>query len=161
MTSTAGAKFIKVTMGLILVMAGSLFVRELWHSYQRAEETRSWTAVEAVIISSALITDRPTPHSPLYYRADLRYRYTLQGKTQEGSRIRRVEGPSSSRDKANDQLKRYPAGKVVTCYVNPVQVDFAILEHSTKAALYSIWFPALFVVGGMGIIWSTLRPRKP
>lgn len=157
MTSTTGAKLIKVLMGLFLVVAGSIFVGVLWNSYQRAEETRHWTPAEAVIISSVLITDRPTPHSPLYYTADLRYRYTLEGKTWEGTHIQRVEGPSSSRDKADAKVKKYPAGKVVTCYVNPVRKDVAVLEHSTRAALYSLWFPCLFVVGGVGIIWGTLR----
>lgn len=157
MTSTVGAKCIKVSMGLLLVVAGSIFVGVLWNSYQRAEETRHWTPVDAVIIASVLITDRPTPHSPLYYRADLKYRYTLEGKTWEGTHIQRVEGPSSNRDKANDRVKKYPVGKVVTCYVNPAKRGMAVLEHSTRAALYSLWFPGLFVIGGAGMIWSALR----
>ncbi|CAN5895216.1 hypothetical protein BH11VER1_BH11VER1_01980 [soil metagenome] len=159
MTSTFGAKFIKVLMGLFLAVAGSIFVWVLWHSYQRAEETRHWTPVDAVIISSVLITDRPTPHSPLYYKADLKYRYTLEGKTWEGTHIQRVEGPSSSRDKADERVKKYPAGKVVPCYVNPAQREMAVLEHSTRAALYSLWFPLLFVVGGLGMIWGALRRK--
>lgn len=160
MTSTTGAKLIKVMMGLFLAVAGSIFVGVLWHSYQRAEETRHWTQADAVIISSVLITDRPTPHSPLSYLADVRYRYTVHGKTHEGTHIQRVEGPSTSPDKANDRVKKYPAGKVIPCYVNPAQEDFAILEHSTRAALYSIWFPMLFMIGGIGMIWSALRQRS-
>lgn len=159
MTSTPGASLIKVLMGLFLVVAGGIFVGVLWHSYQRAEETRHWTPVDAVIISSVLITDRPTPHSPLYYRADLKYRYTLQGKTWEGTHIQRVEGPSSNRDNANERVKKYPVGKVVPCYVNPAAPEHAVLEHSTRAALYSLWFPLLFVIGGLGMIWGSLRRR--
>jgi hypothetical protein len=36
-------------------------------------------------------------------------------------------------------------------FVNPAEPDFAVLKPDTKATGYSIWFPLLFVVGGLGI----------
>jgi hypothetical protein len=116
--------------------------------------------VEAVIVTSQLITDRPTPHSPLSYKAEVHYRYTYQGTPYTGTRIERVEGPSNKMDKPKSRVAAYPVGSVVTCYVNPQDPGFAILRHSTLAALYSIWFPLLFVVGGAGMIFSIFR-RPP
>jgi hypothetical protein len=47
------------------------------------------------------------------------------------------------------------------CYVNPSDPTIAILKHGTRAALYSIWFPLLFVVGGLGIAWTAIRRKAP
>jgi hypothetical protein len=131
----------------------------LWKSWQKAEETRSWKPVEAVVVSSQVLTDRPTPHSPLKYTADVHYRYTFEGKAFTGTRIRRVDGPSSHKQKAEAAVAEHRAGKTVTCYVNPAQPDFAILEHDSRAALFSIWFPVLFIVGGAGMVVSALRAK--
>jgi hypothetical protein len=147
----------KGMLGLALVVMGAAFTFVLWRSWQRAEETRSWTPVEAVVISSQVLTERPTPHSPPKFTADVRYRYTHDGRTFTGTRIRRVDGPSSHKAQAEAVVAENRAGRAVTCFVNPSQPDFAILEHSSRAALYSIWFPLLFVAGGAGMVWAALR----
>ena len=36
----------------------------------------------------------------------------------------------------------------------------AVLKKDTKAALFSIWFPCLFIVGGAGMILSALFRRN-
>jgi hypothetical protein len=38
-----------------------------------------------------------------------------------------------------------------TCRVDPANPDFAVLKPDSLAPGYSIWFPALFVIGGPGI----------
>jgi hypothetical protein len=73
--------------------------------------------------------------------------------------VKRVEGRSSHKEGTEERLEQYPVGKEVTAYVNPADPEFAILEHSSKAALYSIWFPCLFMVGGVGMIISALRKK--
>jgi hypothetical protein len=159
MTSTRGATLLKVIMGLTLIVMGSVATLYLWGSWKRAEETRTWKPVEAIVIASQVLTDRPSPHSPLKFTADVHYRYTVDGKTHTSTRIKRVDGPSSHKNKTEEVVARYPLGKPVTCYVNPAQPDFAILEHDSRAALYSIWFPLLFVAGGAGMVVSALRGK--
>jgi hypothetical protein len=159
MISTPGARLLKVLIGTAIMAMGLLFTALLWRSYQLAEETRRWTPVPALVINSEMISERATPHSPMSYRADIRYRYTLDGKTHTGTRVKRVDGPSSSPGKANDRLESYPLGKSITCFADPAKPDFAILEHATRAGLYSLWFPLLFVAGGAGIVVSALRRR--
>jgi hypothetical protein len=160
MTSTRGATVLKVIMGLTLIVMGSVATLYLWGSWKRAEETRTWKPVEAIIIASQVLTDRPSPHSPLKFTPDVHYRYTFEGETHTSTRIKRVDGPSSHKSKAEEVIARYPPGKPVNCFVNPAHPTFAILEHDTRAALYSIWFPLLFVAGGTGMVVSALR-RKP
>lgn len=148
-------------LGLAFIAMGSVFTFVLWQSWRKAEETRAWTPVEALVISSQVLTDRPTPHSPLKYTAEVHYRYTYSGQTYASRRIKRVDGPSSHKDKAEAVVGEHAPGSIVTCYVNPAHPDFAILVQGTRAALYSIWFPLLFVVGGAGMLWSAIRRPPP
>lgn len=148
-------------MGLFLAAAGILFVWVLWTAWQRAEETRSWTPIPCLIVSSRLSQERPTPNSNPAFRAEVRYSYTYAGKVMTGTHIKRVDSASQHEDVAKKKLEAYPVGSELTCYVNPKQPDQAILKHDTRAALYSIWFPGLFVVGGLGMAWNALkRPAR-
>lgn len=133
----------------------------LWLSYQRAEETRHWPSVPGIIVLAQVLSERPSPNSPVFHRAEIRYRYDFAGKSYTGSHVKRVEGPSAERGKADAIVKKYTPGMAVTCFVKPEDASFAVLEHSSRAGLYSIWFPFLFVAGGAGIAWSAFREKKP
>ncbi|MEM1444175.1 MAG: hypothetical protein AAGF67_17645, partial [Verrucomicrobiota bacterium] len=61
--------------------------------------------------------------------------------------------------KLKKHIERYQPDTNLVCYVDPKNPDFAVLKKDTKAALYSIWFPGLFVVGGAGMILTALVRR--
>jgi hypothetical protein len=44
--------------------------------------------------------------------------------------------------------------------VNPGNPSEAVLEHATKAAFYTLWFPLLFAAGGTGMLFAAVR-RTP
>jgi len=146
-------------MGLFLAFAGIVFTWVLWTAWQRAEETRRWVPLPSRIVSSRLTQELPTPNSNPAYRAEVRYSYIFDGKSQLGSNIKRVNSPSQHEDVARKKLESYPVGAEQTCFVNPLKPEQAVLKHDTRAALYSIWFPGLFVIGGLGMAWNALRPR--
>lgn len=157
-TSAAGRAWL-AAMGLAIACAGVIFTAVLWRSYQRAMETRAWREAPCEITSSLVLSERPTPHSPMAYRAAVHYRYALGGKAFTGSRVRRVEGPTPHREKAEAIVAAFPPGSTRTCFVNPARPEEAILEHASKAALYALWFPLLFVVGGGVMTWRALVAR--
>ena len=159
MQSSTGARVLKIILGSTFIVMGSAFTYFLWLSYQRAETTRRWEPTEALVVTSQVLTEHATPHSPISYRANVRYRYTFEGKAFNSTRIRRVDGPTSSRAKAEGLIEEHPVGQMVTCYVNQAQPDFAILEHESRAGLYSIWFPILFVLGGLGMVRSAIKKQ--
>ncbi len=146
-------------MGLFLALAGLLFTWVLWRAYTRAEETRSWIATPCVIVGSAVRGERPTPNSNMAYRADIRYVYEFDNQSRTGSRVKRVDGATAHEERARALAADHPAGRQTVCYVNPQDPGEAILKHATRAALYSIWFPLLFVVGGLGMAWNALRGK--
>lgn len=146
-------------MGLFLAAAGLLFTWVLWTSWQRAEETRRWVPTPCRIISSQVVSERPTPHSNLAHQAEVRYAFTFEGKSLTGTHIKRVDSVSQHEENARKKLEEYPVGLETNCYVNPAQPQQTVLVHDSRAALYSIWFPLLFVFGGLGMAWNAMRRR--
>lgn len=144
-------------MGLFLTLAGLLFLWVLYTAWQRAEETRRWTPLPCLIVSSRLSQERPTPNSNTAFRAEVRYIYQFGGREMTGTHIKRVDSPSQHEEVARKKLENYPVGSKLTCFVNPQQPTQTVLKHDTRAALYSLWFPGLFVVGGLGMLWNALR----
>lgn len=144
-------------MGLFLALVGLLFTVVLWRSYQRAMETRAWIETPCRVVSSVVLSEHPTPHSPMAYRLGLQYEYEFKGERHIGIKVKRVEGESPHKDTIEALAEEYPGGKKTTCFVNPSQPSEAILQHATKAALYTIWFPLLFVFGGGMMAWRALR----
>lgn len=147
-------------MGIALALAGAVFTVVLWKAWQRAEETRSWPPVPCTILSSQIKAEQPTPNSPVKHRVIVRYAYKVKGQPFTSERILRVDGPKSSRDDAEELREQFAPNSKTTCFVNPADPAFAILQHDTRAALYSIWFPLLFVVGGLRMAWAALRAQK-
>ncbi|OYW73865.1 MAG: hypothetical protein B7Z37_19955 [Verrucomicrobia bacterium 12-59-8] len=148
-------------MGLFLIMAGSFFAWRMWLSYEKAQITRHWSQVPCRILSSRLVSERPTPHSDPAHRVEVRYEYEFNGVKRSSTRIRQVESaPTLHLDVARQKQQNYPTGSTQTCFVNPAAPDEAVLQHGSRAALYSIWFPLLFVLGGFGMLRGVLR-RTP
>lgn len=148
---------LQTALGLGLIVPGAAFTVFLWISYVRAQETRRWTPTACLILDSRVVSERPSPHSPTVHRASIRYRYAFDDVTRTGDHILRVDGPTSDREKAERFCAKYPVGRETECFVNPLDPDSAVLEHTTKAGLYTIWFPLLFIAGGAGVVWSAWR----
>jgi two-component system nitrate/nitrite sensor histidine kinase NarX len=57
--------------------------------------------------------------------------------------------------------QQFPPGTRQVCRVNPADPADSVLLPGTRAALYSIWFPLLFVAGGVGMLVGIARRRNP
>jgi len=143
-------------LGLGIALIGAFFCWALFRGYLKAKETRSWKPVAAIILKSAVREVRPFPEARISYEHDLLYRYDFGGTTRQGSRVKRIEGGSPNRQRIEQRIKSYPVGDQTTCFVNPADGDDVILKHATLAPLYTMWFPGLFVIGGVGIAAGSL-----
>ena len=151
-----------IFLGVLIAAIGGYFVFALYAGAQRAKQTRSWVETPCMIVKSQVDEGRPTPNSPVQYLAVVEYEYHFGGTTRRGNRIKRVEGPTSHRRRAEGKVADYPAGSPAVCWVDPHAPGEVILQHDSMAPLYSIWFPGLFVVGGLGIAVGAVRnARKP
>lgn len=145
-------------MGVSLILAGSFFAWRMWLSYEKAQVTRRWAEVPCRIVSSRVVSERPTPNSAPAHRVVLRYEYAFNGAPHSSTKIRQVEAaPSQHLEDVRQKQLGYPPGAQQRCFVNPQAPDEAVLEHASRAALYSIWFPLLFVAGGVGMLRGVLR----
>ncbi len=136
-------------------MLGGVFVWLMGRSFLRAREMRAWPEVACVILSSEVVEWRHDDNSPPQFRPELSFGYTWKGEARTGDHLTLRGSPwSSNRGLAEARTAEYPVGMTTTCHVDPAATGFAVLKTDSLAPGYSIWFPALFVIGGLGI---TLR----
>ena len=147
-----GSTVFLILLGLVIAAIGGLFTFLMWKSYGRAVEQRSWPQVDALILSSEVEEWKHDEFSPMEYRLKILYGYEWDGEAKTGERYDfRGNANYNKRDKIEAMVEKLPAGTKTKAYVNPEDPDFAMLKPDSKAAGYSIWFPMLFVVGGLGV----------
>ena len=144
-------------MGLFLIAVGSLFIWYLWAFYQKSSRMDNWVETPCVIEKSEIDSSGLTQHYGTKYQLVTLYRYEFEGKEYHGTKFQRIQPASSQKDKIEKKRVLVPEGISTVCFVDPESPDSAVLQKDTKASIYSIWFPGLFVFGGVGMIVSALR----
>lgn len=153
-----GASIYLMFIGLAVALMGAVFVMLLWNSYQAAKKTRAWTEVEASVIESAVAERRFSKETAKEYSLKLLFDYQFDGESFVGEHLKRRENPwYRNKAKIEALVEKYPSGMQTVAFVNPENPKEAVLAHDTKAGGYSIWFPGLFVVGGLGCMLRGLR----
>lgn len=151
--NSRGASIYLMFIGLAVAAMGVFFVGALWNSYQAAKETRAWTEVDAMVVESGVLERRFSKETAKEYSLKLLFEYQLEGKSHMGYQLKKRKNPWYRNEAKIDKLvELYPAGMQTKAFVNPVDHGEAVLAHETKAGGYSIWFPGLFVVGGLGCL---------
>jgi hypothetical protein len=159
-TNAAGRWYLAI-LGLSLAMIGGLFVWLMGRSFLRAREMRAWPEVACVILSSEIEERKHDENSPPEFRHDLSFGYEWKGTPHTGDHLTLRGSPwSSNRSLIEQRVAELPVGKSAICHVNPASPDSAVLKTDSLAPGYSIWFPALFVVGGLGITFRAMSAGK-
>ncbi len=157
--SKVGARVFQGAIGLSLVLIGGLFVWLMARSYLRAREMRSWPEVSCQILVSEIEQRRHDPQSPVEFRAVVNFGYEWQGKSQAGDHLTLRGSPWTSKlELAEQRVAEFPVGTTTQCRVNPANPSMAVLKPDSLAPGYSIWFPGLFLVAGIGITIRAIRP---
>lgn len=160
-TGNAGRWFLAV-LGLTLALIGGIFVWLMGRSFLRAYEMRGWPEVECVILSSEMEDRRHDEYSATEYRQVLNFGYEWDGQPRTGNKVTLRGSPWTSKpDVVEKRSSEWPVGKTTTCRVNPKDPSLAVLKPDSLAPGYSIWFPSLFVVGGLVIAARALMHRMP
>lgn len=162
-TNAAGRWFL-IVLGMVLAMLGGVFVWLMARSFQRAWEMRAWPKIPCVILVSEVAEFKHDEISGMEFRQLLNYGYEWQGVAHTSNHLTWRDNPSSSsRELVESRVAEFPVGKSTVCHVDPANPAFAILKPDSLAPGYAIWFPGLFVIGGLGIVWraATNRPSRP
>jgi hypothetical protein len=156
----AGRWFLTL-LGLSLALIGGLFVWLMGRSFLRAYEMRGWPEVECVILSSRMEDRRHDEFSAMEYRQVVNYGYVWKGEPRTGDKVTLRGSPWSSKpDVVEKRSSEWPIGMKTTCRVNPKDPSLAVLKPDSLAPGYSIWFPSLFVIGGLVISARALKSRS-
>jgi len=157
-SQSAAGRWFLFAVGISTALLGALFVWLMARSWLRAKEMHAWPEVPCTILSSTLVERQHDPQSPVEYRLDLLYGYQSEGENRSGNRISLRGNPwTTKRQLAEKRADEYPPGLQTTCRVDPADPDFAVLKPDSLAPGYSIWFPALFVIGGVVIAIKAAR----
>jgi hypothetical protein len=160
-SSPVAGRWYLAFLGLILVLIGAVFFWLMWRSYDRAREMHEWPEVPCVILNSE-VEPRPIDfRGPPEFRVKILFGYEYGGLRRTSERITWRGSPWSAKYSMVEQrVKSFPIGMETTCRVDPQNPEVAVLEPDTKAAGYSIWFPLLFIVAGLGITLGAMFPRR-
>lgn len=158
--NTAGRWYLAF-LGLSIALIGGLFIWLMGRSFLRAREMKAWPEVACVILSSEVEERKHDENSPAEFRHGLSFGYEWKGTPYTGDHLTLRGSPwSSNRALIEQRVSELPAGKTAICHVNPKNPDSAVLKTDSLAPGYSIWFPALFVVGGLGITFRAMIAGK-
>jgi hypothetical protein len=154
------AKLFLCLIGVMLMLAGGVFEWLMFRSYLHAKATRDWPQVEAVVLRS-VIDERQIKGSPPEFRLNILYGYRFGNEDLTADQISPRGAKWTKDDSSVKQLAdEYSAGTFHTAWVKPDQSGVAILKHDTKAAGYTLWFPALIMIGGGGMILGAFKKPK-
>ncbi len=157
-SGSRGGRWFFAGMGIFLALVGVLFIFLLGRSFLRAWDMRSWPEVKCVVLASEVEERRHDEFSPMEFRQLLIYGYEFNGEARTGTHLTLRNNPwSSNRELVEQRAAQMPVGQQTTCRVNPASPDFSVLEPDSLAPGYTIWFPGLFVVGGIGVFVRALR----
>ena len=132
----------------------------LWATYQKAKLTDSWERVPCEIFASMIDRSGKSQHGMTKYELKVSYRYEYGGESRVSNRVKRLAITSLSEKEVEEKAEPYQVGMEMTCLVNPADPSQAVLKPDSKAALYTIWFPGIFVVGGVGIVIAGVVGRR-
>ena len=130
--------------------------------------SKTWHETQAVVTQSDFRSERRSKGgkgggSYTVYIADITYTYKYKGKDHYSSRRTFFKQEFSHPAGAKEELRKYPRGKKISCFVDPAKPDQAVLLRQfdlwyvVKGALFSLVFIG---VGVSFLLVKLLRSRK-
>ena len=153
----AGSLYL-VLVGLSLCAAGVTFVALMWRSFDRASEQRDWTELQCTVLESRVDQRQIGSDVEVEYGFFVVYGYSYEGIPFTSERYSLRGSPwSSSKDRAQRRVNKFPVGSTISCFVDPADPASSVLKMDSKAPGYSLWFPSIFIIGGIGMILGAIR----
>ncbi len=158
--SQAGAWYL-TAVGLSLCLIAGIFLWLMGRSYLRAREMTTWPQVPCLILRSEVAERRIGETVAPDYRFAVLFGYQYEGKDYESDRWSlRGSMPRQDPTQAEKLVEEFPMGSQQRCWVNPRQPEIALLKLDSRAAGYSLWFPGLFFLGGVGMMIGAWKRSK-
>lgn len=144
---------------LIFVIIGWLLARYALKMTAKARQSRLWPSTDGEIEHAATLyqTSRsPSGGLSATYKADIAYRYQVNGKDYSSSAITLLD-VSSTAGRAQSIVDRYPDKSKVQVFYNPDDPSDAVLEPGSSTGLVCLYVvSAMFSIGGLFFLVMSL-----
>lgn len=128
----------------------------------KAQQSLSWPSTEGVISHSAVLREMQETSGSTRaatYKADVAYRYKVQGRDYSSERITLADY-SSTTGRAQGIVNRYPDSAAVTVYYNPDDPSDAVLERDAGSGIRLLYLVGgAFAAGGAFLLFMSLTGR--
>jgi hypothetical protein len=119
-------------LGKILLLAFVLVFGVLaWRAWEVKRASPSWPSVEGVMLVSQPRSANPNDAEPEHVRqdwfAEVRYRYTVNGVSHTGDRLRAFGRQHLMREDVLQELAPFPVGAKVKVYFDPARPERSVL----------------------------------
>jgi hypothetical protein len=152
--------------GLALVLFGAVFALVggllFWFlalaPFARVYEARSWERRTCTVEQSAVVShdgDEGTTYS-----VDMLYRWERGRGVERSSRYSFFGGSSSGYAAKAEVVRAHPPGADVTCWVDPVRRDEAVLVPGLTGMTFLALLPLVFLLAGVAMLVGGLRARR-
>lgn len=146
-----------ILFSVVFIIAGWLVYKHVTSPLtEEAKASDSWPSVMGVVISSGInesYSDNTKMYSP-----DVFYEYSVNDEPFTGSRIKSIDGSTSSYSSVINTIQKYQEGKNVSVYYNPEAPGISMLEPGAGFFTYLIKYaPLLFCLVGILILLKFLK----
>jgi Protein of unknown function (DUF3592) len=118
------------------ILAGFMFHWIVLRPGSRVIAARDWVGVPCRIASSDVVRVE-NAGTQTRYRADVRFRYSWNGRHYSSNRLEFMSGSTSRYPHQQESIvARYPRGSTATCYVNPARPHEAVLHRGFPSAMW-------------------------
>ena len=158
---------------LLFPFVGLFLVVEGINQLRLGSKSSHWPAAEGRIISSRIflsshreIGGGKSGARSTTYSVQVRYSYEVDDQTFEGSRLSYGEEGHSNRSEAQKVLARYPQGKEVEVYYDPMDPKRSVLVRGPGMSWLVLVMGAMFFVVGLpvsfifGYCWLSSRKSE-
>lgn len=145
-------------ISLVFVSIGGALITYAIKMSAKARESLSWPSTEGEVAHSAVTyqTDSSQTTGGTTYKADVSYRYKVNGVDYSSSRIALLDLVSTT-GRAQNIVERYPDNSKVEVYYNPTNVSEAVLEPGSSAGINFLYLVGgLFAAGGLFFLIMSL-----
>ena len=156
-TTTAIGKGCGAIFFSLFAIAGGFVLFFLCSSLSADWKTRSWSAVDAVLLGQSPTLEKTKTES----RESVPFRYEFQGRTYTRDTVT-LPGSmavNGRRSATFHRLSNKPAGTKVKCFVNPEQPSEAVLEHRSLGYAWFLLLPVVFLLVGLGGMYFVIRAK--
>lgn len=121
-------------------------------------QARTWKPTTAKVVWSRLRTqDNRGRHHPTHYRADICYEYHAGGRIWRQNRVFPGNFSAGGSGTARQLSADHPAGKTITCLVDPDHPERSLLKPHPGWSLLFTLFPLPFLAVAVIILRQALR----